>query len=110
MFAATLRVLARQVRAHIEVEESLLLPRLASAGVDDGPLAWRLVEGRASQSPAASSSRFIHPRIAQRLVPGAESPAAFRSDRRTDNEPAPSRTFYDRLADLDRHWGRIADG
>jgi len=73
-------------------------------------LAWRLVEGRASQSPAASSSRFIHPRIAQRLVPGAESPAAFRSDRRTDNEPAPSRTFYDRLADLDRHWGRIADG
>lgn len=56
-------------------------------------------------------TRFIHPRIAQKLVSGKDARVATSgSDRRANDEPAPSRTFYDRSADIDCDWGRIADG
>jgi hypothetical protein len=48
---------------------------------------------------------------AERHVSGTDAHAVTpRSDRRTDDEPAVFRSFYDRAADLDRHWGRLADG
>jgi hypothetical protein len=111
MYAATLRVLARHVRARIAIEESALLPQLGTvSGCEWGERAS--AEGPAVSLPGnPPSARFIHPRIAQRLVAGKEGhPGTSRSDRRTHDEPASSRTFYDRSADLDRHWGRIADG
>jgi hypothetical protein len=114
MFAATLRVLARYVRAHIDVEVSALVPRLAAALVDCELVEQWPVEGpqrSTSGTAQAPSARFIHPRIAQKLVSGKDARvAASGSDRRANDEPAPSRTFYDRSADIDRDWGRIADG